>query len=344
MTMSNTPSDRSVKQASMFDVAKLAGVSAQTVSRVSNGSSSVKEETRDRVVDAMRQLGYRPNAAARALKRGRFHSIGVITFTLGNYGNLHTVEAIAEAAAAEGYSITLIQASDRTMGSVSGAYDRLAEASVDAVALIIEARMVDREQMEFPPGLPIVIIDSDVSAAYPLVDTDQAEGARLATEHLLELGHRRIAHVSGPSRSFSSTTRSNAFAATLAAADLEPVSVLEGNWTVESGYQAGAALIASGATGVFVSNDEMALGVIRYAHEHGIAVPEALSVVGFDNSTAAQGAWPALTSIDQNFDAVGKECVRMLLESIDSTNPPIDRTLIPTRLIVRGSTAAAPIL
>ena len=139
---------------SMADVAREANVSGQTVSRVSNGRSNVDAETRERVLAAMRKLGYRPNSAARALRTGRFHSIGVIMFTLSSFGNMRTLDAIASAATDAGYSITLIPVPHPTQGEVSVAFDRLSEEAVDGVIIIVEAHLLDESDVALPPGPP----------------------------------------------------------------------------------------------------------------------------------------------------------------------------------------------
>ena len=148
----------------MADVARLAGVSSQTVSRVSNGQSNVDEATRARVLEAMHTLGYRPNGAARALKSGRFHTIGVIMTTLQTLGNIRTLDAIATEAAHADYSVVLMPISDQTLRGVSGAYQRLSAQAVDGAVIILEARFLDQAEFALPPGIPVVVIDSGVRA------------------------------------------------------------------------------------------------------------------------------------------------------------------------------------
>src|SRR5690606_1735581 len=147
---------------SMADVARHAGVSPQTVSRVSNGLDTVAELTRQRVLASMQELGYRPNSAARALKSGRFRTIGVIVFSLSSTGNVRTVEAIATSAAAEGYAITLIPAAVPTQEGVRGAFQSMGELTVDGVILLLEVSLMDSTQVFIPPGIPAVVADSDV--------------------------------------------------------------------------------------------------------------------------------------------------------------------------------------
>ena len=185
---------------SMADVARLAGVSSQTVSRVSNGQANVDEQTRAKVMEAMRTLGYRPNGAARALKSGRFHTVGVIMTSLQTFGNIRTLDAIAQEAAQSDYSVTLLPISDPTLGRVSGAYQRLSAQAVDGAVILLEARLLDQAEFALPPGIPVVLIDSGAGPDYTVVDTDQAQGARQATEHLLHLGHRQVWHIAGRRR------------------------------------------------------------------------------------------------------------------------------------------------
>lgn len=330
-----------VRGPSMADVARHAGVSSQTVSRVSNGHNNVEEPTRLRVLASMAELGYRPNRAARALRSGKFRSIGVIMFTLATFGNMRTLEAIARQAMAAGYSITLIPVATPTAGEVTGAYDRLSEQAVDGIVVVFESHLMERGEFRTPVGVPVVVIDSNPDVAYPVVDTDQHQGARQATRHLLELGHRTVWHVSGPRTSFSATHRAEAWAETLTEAGIEPPELLFGDWSTESGYLHGLELgRRDDVTAIFAANDQMALGVIRALHELGRDVPGNVSVVGFDDLEESSSFWPPLTTIRQNFSEVGRVAMAMLLDSLETAGSTTLRsTLVPTELIVRASTA-----
>ena len=326
---------------SMADVAREANVSGQTVSRVSNGRSNVDADTRERVLTAMRKLGYRPNSAARALRSGRFHSIGVIMFTLSSFGNMRTLDAIATAAAQAGYSITLIPIALPTQVELLGAFSRLGEHAVDGVIVIVESHILDRSDVSLPTGLPVVIVDSDAGDKYSVVDTDQASGARDATQHLLELGHQTVWHVSGPKDSFSASRRRESWQATLIAAGAEVPEVLIGDWTANSGYLCGLELAKrDDVTAVFAANDQMALGLMRAFHENDIDVPGRISVVGFDDMQEASSFWPPLTTVHQDFSAVGRLCLEKLLDQIDGSGASRGVAVIPTSLIERQSTAA----
>ncbi|GAA3862175.1 LacI family DNA-binding transcriptional regulator [Leifsonia kafniensis] len=324
----------------MADVAGRAGVSSQTVSRVSNGMTNVDVATRDRVLAAMDELGYRPNSAARALKTGRFRSIGVIMFTLSTFGNMRTLDAIATASAEADYSITLIPVALPTQGEVAGAVSRLSEQAIDGIVIIMEAHMLDRADITLPEGLPVVIVDSDAGSRYTVVDADQAQGARLATEHLLDLGHRSVWHIAGPKSSFSAVRRTDSWRQTLHEHRIEAPEVLYGDWSAESGYRHGLALGARPeVTAIFAANDQMALGVLRALHELGRAVPESVSVVGFDDTEEASSFWPPLTTVHQDFSEVGRLCIAALLHEIETTSHETGTTIVPTRLVVRESTA-----
>ncbi|WP_370454062.1 substrate-binding domain-containing protein [Frondihabitans sp. PhB188] len=332
----------SARKASAADVARAAGVSMQTVSRVARGLDNVQPATATRVREAMAELGYSPNRAARALRSGRFHTIGVIMFTLSSYGNAKFLEAIAEAASDAGYTITLLPVSHRTQGDVTGAFARLSEQAVDGIVIVIEADLLSESNVELPADLPVVIIDSSRQSERPFIDTDQALGARLATEHLLDLGHETVWHVAGPSGYYAARRREAAWRETLEAHGRVVPEPFRGDWSTESGYAAGREIARrADITAVFAGNDGMALGVLRAAHEAGRAVPASLSVVGFDDMTEAESFWPPLTTIRQSFDSVGRSAIALLLGEIAHAPRPED-VIVPTELVVRGSTAEAP--
>ncbi|MCD5348058.1 LacI family DNA-binding transcriptional regulator [Agromyces sp. H3Y2-19a] len=330
-------------RASINDVAAHAGVSAQTVSRVANGQNNVRPSTRDRVLASMRELGYRPNSAARNLKSGRFRSIGFVTFNLATLGNERTLDAVTVASESAGYTTTLLSIADPTQLDVAGAFGRLEEQAVDGIILVMSAEVGPLDEWTITAGLPVVIVDSDAELPYTIVDTDQEQGARLALDHLLGLGHRRIVHVSGPQNSYSATRRADAYRRVLEKAALPVPEVLVGDWSAASGLAHGRALIESGEvpTAIFAGNDQMALGVLHALHEAGLRVPDDVSVVGFDDSDEALAFWPALTTVHQNFDDVGRKATESLLALIDGGAVERQKILIPTRLVVRDSTGPA---
>lgn len=325
---------------SMADVARLAGVSSQTVSRVSNGLSNVDEGTRARVTAAMRELHYRPNGAARALKRGSFKSIGVIMFTLSTFGNLRTLDAISVAASDAGFSIDLVPVRSQTAAEVAVAFSRLSEHAVDGIIIIIESHILREADIRMPAGLPVVIVDSTIRSDHPVVDADQAQGARQATTHLLDLGHETVWHVAGPTQSYSAVSRERAWRATLEAAGKAVPDVLYGDWTSQSGYEHGKTLASrDDVTAVFAANDQMALGILRALHEAGRAVPADVSIVGFDDMEESESFWPPLTTIHQDFSEIGRRAIAALLRAVQDGDYGTSAEVVPTRLVVRESTA-----
>jgi DNA-binding LacI/PurR family transcriptional regulator len=335
--------DAPPRRASMGDVARLAGVSSQTVSRVSNGLPNVVPSTRDQVLAAMRELGYRPNSAARALRRGEFHTIGVILFTLATIGNSRTVEAIAMEAARREYATTLMPVAAPTQDAVTGAFTRLEELAVDAIIVIMEVHLLDAAAITLPPGVHVVVVDSDAGDKYTVVDTDQAEGARQAVRHLLDLGHRTVWHVAGPETSYASQRRADAWRSTVESARRPLPALLRGDWSAESGYRAGLMLAdEADCTAIFAANDQMALGVLRALHERGRSVPDQVSVVGFDDLPDAASFTPPLTTIHQDFAEVGRRCVEAAVQQIQSGDEKRGTTLVSTRLVLRQSTAPPP--
>ncbi|MFD7159008.1 LacI family DNA-binding transcriptional regulator [Kribbella sp. NPDC059898] len=323
----------------MADVARLAGVSGQTVSRVANGRQNVDDLTRARVQDAMRQLGYRPNGAARALRSGEFRSIGVIVFELSTFGTTRTLDAIATAATARGYSVNLMPVLSVSPQAVADAFTRLGEQAVDGVIMMIEAHVL--REVQLPVGLPVVVVHAGAHYDHPVVDTDQTQGARLATEHLLELGHRTVWHVAGPSSSYAADQRRRSWEQTLRDRGCDVPALLFGDWSSGSGYDAGCRLAADpDVTAIFVANDQMALGVLRALHAHGRLVPEDVSVVGFDDMEEAAQFWPPLTTIRQTFTDLGRRSVDTLLAELHATNHDHTPYAVPTSLVIRNSTAS----
>ncbi|WP_030620434.1 LacI family DNA-binding transcriptional regulator [Streptomyces sclerotialus] len=327
----------------MADVARVAGVSSQTVSRVANGFAGVNEETRQRVLAAMKELGYRPNSAARALKRGDFRTIGVITFTLSTTGNVRTLEAIATSAAEEGYAVTLLPVAVPSQDEVRGAFTRLGELAVDAVIVIMEVHLLDAARLTLPPHVTVVVADSDAGDRYTVVDTDQTGGTRAAVRHLLDLGHRTVWHLAGPEESYAAQRRSDAWRAALAEAGRAVPEPVRGDWTAESGYRAGLRIAEQrDCTAVFAANDQMALGLLRALHERGRSVPHDVSVIGFDDIPEAGSFLPPLTTVHQDFAEVGRRCVEGVLRQVRRNEPARGTTLVPTRLVVRESTTPPP--
>ncbi|ACV07776.1 LacI family DNA-binding transcriptional regulator [Jonesia denitrificans] len=325
---------------SIGDVARLAGVSSQTVSRVSTGAERVRPETRERVLSAMEQLGYSPNHAARALRYGRFGSIGVIAHHLSRTGEFHTIDALVEAARKNGFTVNLIDVESPSSDDMSVAVQRLTHQSIDGL-VIIRAETATPDTLQLPRRLPIVVSDSRFIGHHPAVSTDQWAGIAHAVRHLLGLGHTTVHHLAGPVDSSPAGVRIQAWRDTLTAHDRMIPDVVRGDWSAASGHAVGTRLLADpSVTAVLCGNDEMAAGLMRAAHERGLRVPEDVSIIGFDDIPLASYLWPPLTTVRQDFSAVGTTLMDVLFQQIRSGQPLTDhRTTIPTELIVRGSTA-----
>jgi DNA-binding LacI/PurR family transcriptional regulator len=337
------PAATVIDRVSMVDVAVRAGVSTQTVSRVANGSRDVHADTRRRVTAAMNELGYRPNSAARALRRGSFRTIGVITFSLSSLGTMRTLEAIALHATRQDFAITLIPVTAPTQAGIQGAFSRMGELAVDAVIAIMEVHLLEAATATLPPGVRVVVVDSDAGEQYSVVDTDQAGGARKAVKHLLDLGHETVWHVAGPEESLVGERRAAAWHTALTDAGRPVPPLIRGDWSADSGYAVGLRLADEpGCTAVFAANDHMALGMLRAFSEKGKSVPEDISLIGFDDVPEASSFTPPLTTVHQNFADVGNQCVDNVLQQIRTKTTKRGVTLVPTQLVVRQSTAAPP--
>ena len=341
------PISRTRQAPSLADVAALAGVSSQTVSRVSTGAQNVRPSTRDRVLRAMEELGYSPNGAARALRYGSFGTIGLIAHRLARVGEAFTVEGVVEAARDEGYAVKLVELVSPTSEGVLAAAARMSQQAIDGL-IIIRAEASIPYNLALPPTLPVVVSDSRfLDSGLPTVAADQVAGTRQAVDYLLSLGHRTVHHVAGPADSNPARDREETWRATVEAAGRPVPPVRRGDWSALSGYQIGQALCSDPTmTAVFCANDEMAFGLMRALHEAGRRVPEEISVVGFDNVPLAAYLWPPLTTVSQDFHTIGRKLIDLLLEQMREGEgaPSSDggRVLVPTELIVRASTGTPP--
>jgi DNA-binding LacI/PurR family transcriptional regulator len=322
---------------SIEDVARLAGVSAQTVSRVSTGADNVRADTRAKVLDAMDRLGYSPNHAARALRNGAFGTIGLLAHRFERTGEALTTEGVIEAAQAQDYAVTIVDVG-RAEGDWQGAAHRLTHQAVDGL-VIIRAETATPESLALPAGLAVVVSDSRLVGHHPAVVADQVAGSRDAVRHLLDLGHATVHHLAGPVDSEPAAARSAAWARTLEESGIRPPQPWRGDWTAASGYALGREL-PDDVTAVFCANDEMAVGLMRAVHERGRRVPDDVSVVGFDGIALGEYTWPPLTTVRQDFHTIGRELVRLVLEQFRTrTRLGTERVVVPTELLVRGTTA-----
>lgn len=327
----------------MTDVARLAGVSHQTVSRVLHDHPRVKDSTRLRVLAAIDQLGYRPNLAARALVTGRTRTLGVVTLDTTFFGPVATLYGVERAARARGYVVSVASLRSIDRASVDEAVHRLVAQSVAGIVLIAPLAWDAAALTALGIDVPIVVVEGDPDAPLPVVTVDQRTGARLATQHLLGLGHRTVFHVAGPGEWLEARARSSGWCSALEAAGAEIPPALPGDWTARSGYEAGRVLARMDeATAVFAGNDHMALGLLRALYEHGRRVPDEVSVVGFDDSAESAYFTPPLTTVRQDFDELGQQSLDLLVHQVETGARDAERIVIPPFLVVRASTAHRP--
>ena len=323
----------------MADVAELAGVSHQTVSRVINDSPHVRSHTRERVEDAMRTLGYRPNSVARALVTGVSRTLGVVSFDTTLYGPASTLFGIERAAHDAGYFVSIVSLRELTRSSVLSAVERLRQQGVDGILVIAPQESATQAVLHLPDDVPVVASEAAPEDSVPLVAVDQVEGARLATRHLLDQGHRTVWHIAGPRDWLEAQDRVKGWRATLEAAGASAPPVLQGDWSPRSGYEVGRELAADReVTAVFAGNDQMALGVLRALNEAGRAIPGDIGIVGFDDIPEAEYFTPPLTTVRQNFNEIGRRSLLLLLERIESGDRHPAREIVAPELIVRSST------
>lgn len=325
----------------LTDVARLAGVSTMTVSRVINGHAKVAADTRERVLAAMASLDYRPNMLARGLASGRSHSIGVLTVDTTLYGPRAALRGIEVAARDRGYSVTIAHLTDSDRTAVAQGANLLRSRSSDGV-ILLQPLISEAPPNGGPSDLPpMVAIHAGTPGNYPVVSVDQAQGARLATEHLLSLGHRMVWHIAGPENWYESRERVRGWRDSLADSGIQAPPVVRGDWSAASGYAAARQLLAEPqVTAIFVANDSMALGTLHAMYELGLRCPEDVSLVGFDDYPEAEFFSPGLTTIRQDFDEIGRLSVGLLLDLIESGSASTQHLLLEPELVLRASTAA----
>lgn len=315
------------------DVAALAGVSRQTVSRVLNDHPDVAPETTGRVRQAMADLGYRMNNAARALGTRRSHTLGVLASDALQYGPSRSIAAIEASARDAGYWVSAAFAESGDADAVVAAVDHLVAQGVEGIVVVAPHARTLRTLEELSIGIPVITLHS-AGQGQAGISVDQAAGARLAVAALADAGHVRIAHLAGPTDWLEAKSRSDGFAAELADRRLPTGPVVVGDWTARSGYEAVAKIIDSGVTAVFAANDQMALGLISGLHERGVSVPSDVSVVGFDDIPDAAYYWPQLTTVRQDFEELARRAVAALTEQADA----VASDLAPV-LVARNSVA-----
>jgi len=322
----------------MSDVAQLAGVSHQTVSRVLNGHASVRPATRDRVLEAVRTLGYRPNIAARSLASRRSGIIGVLAMETALYGPSSTVYALERAARSAGYFVSVAATDADGDVEPAEALERLVLLGVEGIVAIAPVDRTSEAISSFAMDVPIVAVQCD-QLGLPHVYVDQIGGAELAVRHLINEGGATVWHIAGPQDWFEARGRLTGWQRALHDAGLDAPPPLVGDWSPRSGYELGQRLATNAdVRAVFVANDQMALGVLRAFHEAGVAVPDDVLVAGFDDTPEAAFFTPPLTTVRQDFLAVGRRAIELLIVEMREPSSSAQSVAIPTELVSRQST------
>lgn len=321
------------KGASLADVAREAGVSTQTASRVANGSEAVRESTRERVLEAMERLNYRPSFAARSLKAGRYKCVGLaMSGNIVATGRRYQLEGIATAASEQGYALTLVQLSDEE-ATYANAARRMSALPVDGFVMGLGTIPDDFAEFEPPASLPCAIITPYAQPHCHTVDNDQEKCSEDIVSHLVKTGRKEIRFVTGRDGSVSNIGRLKGWREALERRGLNVEEPLRGDWSAQSGYEAGAKLAHdTSCDAVYAGNDAMAMGVIQALRDAGRSVPEDVAVVGVDDSFAESLPHVELTSYRFDHATVSRIAFEEITGNGDKYDP---RVLIPGKLVVR---------
>jgi LacI family transcriptional regulator len=319
------------------DVARYAGVSTAVVSYVVNaGPKRVAPATEAKVQDAIRVLGYRPNAAARALKLGSSETIGLVIPDNSNPFFSLLAHAVEDAAADLGFALVLTN-SDGNLAKERRNIRNLAARQVDGVVLasvLFEPDLADLESADIPS---VLLNHAGEAPGFNSVGVDLAAGARIAVEHLIGHGHTNIALAMGTNVSHQTDGREEGWLKALSDAGLPEGPIVRGDFTRPGGYAAGQRLLASASrpTAVFSSSDMQAVGILRAIHEAGLSVPGDIAVASFDGSVEAEYSWPALTTVEQPVRAMAEAAVSALVGAARGQAP--EHRIFPTQLRIRQS-------
>ena len=327
------------KRTTIKQVARAAGISTQTVSRVINGRPDVSPETRARIQRVITEMDYQPSALARSLIQQRSYTLGIITAGLKFTGPSRTLNGIANKAEELGYALLLEEMLQFDPDNIKPLLQNLLARHVDGIVWAApevgdNRRWVGEILNDVP--VPVVFLTMQPRPGVSTVAVDNFEGGRLATRHLLEQGCRRIGHISGPQDWWEARQRKQAWQETLQKADI-PVTdkaCAEGNWSSSSGQTAFTHLLETypGMEAVFVANDQMALTVLQVAHRRGLRVPQDLAVIGFDNMPESAYFWPALSTINHSLYELGCRAVQETVEQIEAVHQ--DKKLEPQNILL----------
>lgn len=325
------------RRSSLADVAKLAGVSSQTVSRVVRDIGVVADDTRERVLAAVEELSYRPNLAARSLSNRRTGVIHIINATPLFHGHARTYIEIVGALGELGF-----QASSSLLPFDKDVTpDKLFPIGVDGVVVLGGHSRSSQWAEEVHAEVPVMFVgqQAGLPETVPSVGVDQSHGAWLATRHLLGTGRRRLLHICGPKDWLDAQERRDGFLAACEEAGVDYEKLSSPDWDAISGYHL-AGDLPPGIDGIFASNDQLALGVMRRLHERGVRIPDDIAVVGYDDSVGSDCFWPPLTTVRQPFAEVARNAVSQLVAVMEGGQPC--HQLIKPSLVVRASAPSRP--
>jgi LacI family transcriptional regulator len=326
----------------IVDVARSAQVSTGTVSHVLSGARYVRPETRARVERAIDELGFRPSTFARALTSRRTHTVGMIVPDVTNPFFSDLIWQIERALTEAEYALIFGNSAndpERERRYLESLFSRRVDAAILVVTAGVDQTLLHRLAAE----IPTVFVDRSVDSIADSVIGDNEAGTAAAVDHLVDLGHRRIAFVNGDERLPTGQERRAGVDAALERRGLAPIGRASGSFTLESGYSQMQALLAGEApTAVCAGNDLLAMGVLNAAAERGLRVPDDLSVVGYDDIAYAAFTSPPLTSVHQPGRVMGTETARLLLSRLEGYDGEPRRVVVHPQLVVRGSTAPPP--
>jgi DNA-binding LacI/PurR family transcriptional regulator len=336
-------------RATIKEVAAVAGVSTQTVSRVVNDRPDVSPETRKKVQEVIKELSYQPSALARSLISQRSHTLGVVTAGLRYIGPSRTLSGIASAAEEAGYSLLLKELPNFDSNEITPIFQELLSRHVDGIIWAVPEIGENRKwvnNLSSDVSVPLVYLTMEPQKNITVVSIDNYLGGRMAMAHLLEQGYRRIGHISGPLEWWEARQRKAAWEDALKEAGLytEEHQVVEGNWSSASGAAAIEKLFGQYADmdSVFVANDQMALSAMQFFRKKGLRIPEDIGIVGFDNLAESAFYSPALTTIQQDQHKVAKLAVAEIIKIIEAGWQKQDLVkpnciILPPTLVVRQS-------
>lgn len=309
-----------------------------TVSRVLNGHPNIRESTRAKVNDAIEVLGYQRSATARALATRRTMRLGAIVDNPVEWGPSTMLRSFEKAAASLGYSVGSFTTSDLPEQGIAEAVESLTAQEIAGLCAIAPRQSSVADLQRQPLGRPSVLIVPEAVTGFTTVSVDQYAGGEQATQHLIDLGHRVVAHVSGPLDWFDARDRARGWRAALERAGLDASLLAEGDWSSDFGYQWASAVELGDCTAVFIANDQMALGAMHGFAARGVRVPDDVSIVGFDDLPESKHYLPPLTTMRQEFSELAELAVHRLVAAIDGDRVET-HTLLAPELVPRESTA-----